>query len=141
MEHFPVQFIDLTLPNVVFLLLVGFIGGLVSGFIGSGGAFVLTPAMMSMGVSGVIAVASNICHKFPKALVGAYKRYKYGHVDIKLGLVMAVSAAVGVWIGADIQQHIKFSYGEAGSSLYVSSAFVIVLSIVGGFVLRDALIV
>jgi len=141
MEHFPVQFIDLTLPNVVFLLLVGFIGGLVSGFIGSGGAFVLTPAMMSMGVSGVIAVASNICHKFPKALVGAYKRHKYGHVDIKLGLVMAVSAAVGVWIGADIQQHIKFSYGEAGSSLYVSSAFVIVLSIVGGFVLRDALTV
>ena len=141
MEQVAIQFIDLTLPNVVFLLLVGFIGGLVSGFIGSGGAFVLTPAMMSIGVSGVIAVASNICHKFPKALVGAYKRYKYGHVDLKLGLVMAVSAAVGVWIGADIQQHIKFSYGEAGSSLYVSSAFVIVLSIVGGFVLRDALTV
>ena len=141
MEQVAIQFIDLTLPNVVFLLLVGFIGGLVSGFIGSGGAFVLTPAMMSLGVSGVIAVASNICHKFPKSLIGAYKRYKYGHADIKLGLVMAVSAAVGVWIGADIQQHIKFSYGEAGSSLYVSSAFVIVLSIVGGFVLRDALIV
>lgn len=141
MDQVAIQFIDLTLPNVVFLLLVGFIGGLVSGFIGSGGAFVLTPAMMSMGVSGVIAVASNICHKFPKSLIGAYKRYKYGHADIKLGLVMSVSAAVGVWIGADIQQYIKFSYGEAGSSLYVSSAFVIVLSIVGGFVLRDALIV
>ncbi len=65
------NFIPLNALDVTYLLVVGFIGGLVSGFIGSGGAFVLTPAMMSMGVPGIVAVASNICHKFPKALVGA----------------------------------------------------------------------
>lgn len=130
--------IDLTWQNVGFLLIVGFIGGLVSGFIGSGGAFVLTPGMMSMGVPGLVAVASNICHKFPKALVGAMKRAKYGQVDIKLGLVMSATAALGMWWGAGIQQEIKASYGEAGSNLFVSMAFVIVLTIVGGFVLRDA---
>ena len=37
------QFIDLNIMNISFLFVVGFIGGLVSGFIGSGGAFVLTP--------------------------------------------------------------------------------------------------
>ena len=47
-----VTFIDLSLYTVVFLFVVGFIGGLVSGFIGSGGAFVLTPGMMSLGVLG-----------------------------------------------------------------------------------------
>jgi uncharacterized membrane protein YfcA len=125
--------------NVLALLAIGFVGGLVSGFIGSGGAFVLTPAMMSMGVPGVVAVASNLCHKFPKALVGAYKRRKFGHVDVKLGLTMAASAAVGVWLGADIQHQVKESFGEPGSNLYVSLAFVIVLTIVGGFVLRDAM--
>ncbi len=139
MEQVAVNFIDLTTANVLSLFVIGFFGGLVSGFIGSGGAFVLTPAMMSMGVAGVVAVASNICHKFPKALVGAYKRYRFGHVDIKLGLVMAASASIGVWVGADIQQHIKFSYGEAGSNLYVSLCFVIVLVIVGSYVLRDAI--
>lgn len=139
MEEVAISFIDLELPNVIFLLLVGFVGGLVSGFIGSGGAFVLTPAMMSMGVAGVVAVASNICHKFPKAMVGAYKRHKYGQVDIKLGLVMAISASIGVWVGADIQNQIKANFGEAGSNLYVSVAFVIVLVLVGGVVLRDAL--
>jgi uncharacterized membrane protein YfcA len=110
----------------------------VSGFIGSGGAFVLTPGMMSLGVPGVVAVASNLCHKFPKALVGAYKRYQYGQVDIKLGLWMAVSATLGMWWGAGIQQDVRTRYGEAGSNLYVSLAFVIVLAIVGLFVLRDA---
>ncbi len=133
------QFIELTAGNVAFLLIVGFIGGLVSGFIGSGGAFVLTPGMMSMGVSGVVAVASNLCHKFPKALVGARKRHKFGQVDVKLGLVMAASAAVGVWVGAGFMEAVRRDYGEAGSSLYVSVAFVVVLTLVGLFVLRDAL--
>jgi len=132
-------FIALTPESVVFLLIVGFIGGLVSGFIGSGGAFVLTPGMMSLGVPGVVAVASNLCHKFPKALVGAYKRHKYGQVDIKLGLWMALTASLGMWWGAGIQQDIRRLYGEAGSNLYVSLAFVIVLTIVGLFMLRDAL--
>jgi uncharacterized membrane protein YfcA len=131
-------FIALELHSVVFLLVVGFIGGLVSGFIGSGGAFVLTPAMMSLGVPGVVAVASNLCHKFPKALVGAYKRHKYGQVDIKLGLWMALTATLGMWWGAGLQQDVRRLYGEAGSNLYVSLAFVIVLTIVGLFVARDA---
>lgn len=133
------QFIELTAGNAAFLIIVGFIGGLVSGFIGSGGAFVLTPGMMSMGASGVVAVASNLCHKFPKALVGARKRHKFGQVDVKLGLVMAASASVGVWTGAGLMEAVRRNYGEAGSSLYVSVAFVVVLTLVGLFVLRDAL--
>jgi uncharacterized membrane protein YfcA len=138
MDASTVNFVDLHWATLAFLFIVGFIGGLVSGFIGSGGAFVLTPAMMSMGVPGVVAVASNICHKFPKALVGAIKRAKYGQVDVKLGLVVGVSAEVGVLVGAQIQEHIKKTFGDAGSNLYVSSAFVVVLGIVGGYVLWDA---
>jgi nucleotide-binding universal stress UspA family protein/uncharacterized membrane protein YfcA len=132
-------FIQLDALSVCYLLVVGFIGGMVSGFIGSGGAFVLTPAMMSMGVPGIVAVASNICHKFPKALVGAVKRARYGQVDVKLGIVMGVSAEAGMIVGARIQENIKRAFGDAGSNLYVSLAFVVVLAIVGGYVLRDAL--
>lgn len=132
------QFIDLNALSVGFLFVVGFIGGLVSGFIGSGGAFVLTPGMMSLGVPGTVAVASNMCHKFPKALVGAYKRFRYGQVDIKLGMVIAASAAVGVQVGIKIQQMILDQWGPAGSDLYVSLSFVAVLLIVGGYVFRDA---
>ncbi len=134
-----IKFIDLTWINVTFLFLVGFVGGLVSGFIGSGGAFVLTPGMMSLGVPAAVAVASNMCHKFPKAMVGAYKRFKYGQVDVKLGLVMAVSATIGVQIGIKIQQIILDRWGEAGSNLYVSLAFVVVLVVVGGYVFYDAM--
>lgn len=134
-----VNFIDLTWASSLVLFLVGFVGGMVSGFIGSGGAFVLTPAMMSMGVPGVVAVASNIAHKFPKALVGAHKRHKYGQVDIKLGLVLGVFAEAGVLFGKHLMVDVKESFGAAGTNLYVSVVFVVVLAIVGALVLRDGL--
>ncbi len=134
-----VQFIDLTVVNISFLFFLGFIGGLVSGFIGSGGAFVLTPGMMSLGVPGTVAVASNMCHKFPKSMIGAIKRYKYGQVDIKLGLYMAISAGVGVQIGIKFQQLVLEKWGQVGSNLYVSLSFVTILIIVGGYVFYDAL--
>ena len=137
--HDVVNFVDLNLMNMLYLVFVGFVGGLVSGFIGSGGAFVLTPGMMSMGVPGLVAVASNMCHKFPKALVGAIKRAKYGQVDVKLGLIMGASAEAGVVYGAHIQENIKRSFGDAGSNLYVSVAFVVVLAIIGTYMLLDAL--
>jgi hypothetical protein len=134
-----IMFIGLPMGKVIALLIIGLVGGLLSGFIGSGGAFVLTPAMMSLGAPGAVAVASNMAHKFPKAMVGAYKRFKYGQVDLKLGVVMALSAIVGVQIGIHIQKLILDTWGNAGSNLYVSVVFVLVLVVVGGYVFRDAI--
>ena len=134
-----IQFIELNFVNISFLFILGFIGGLVSGFIGSGGAFVLTPGMMSLGVDGLVAIASNMCHKFPKALVGAFKRYKYGQVDLKLGLIMASCAVIGVLVGIEIQKKINNTYGNLGSDLYVSLAYVVVLTSIGSYVFYDAL--
>jgi uncharacterized membrane protein YfcA len=133
-----VGFIDLGAASALQLFLVGLVGGMVSGFIGSGGAFVLTPAMMTLGAPGIVAVASNICHKFPKALVGALKRHKYGQVDWKLGLIMGLFAEAGMFAGKQAMSGIRERYGDVGTSLYVSIVFIVVLAIVGGFVLRDA---
>jgi uncharacterized protein len=66
------------------------------------------------------------------------KRHKYGQVDVKLGIVMGISAEAGVLYGAHVQEQIVQAFGKAGSNLYVSTVFVVVLAIVGGYVLRDA---
>jgi uncharacterized membrane protein YfcA len=133
-----VSFIQIETASALQLFLVGLVGGMVSGFIGSGGAFVLTPAMMTMGVPGIVAVASNICHKFPKALVGALKRHQYGQVDWKLGIVMGAFAEYGMFAGKQVMSDIKRAHGDVGTNLYVSAVFIVVLGLVGGFVLRDA---
>ena len=132
-----IQFIELNAATVFLLVLIGFIAGMVSGFIGSGGAFVLTPAMMSLGAPAMVAVATNICHKFPKALVGAAKRHKYGQVDVKLGFILGIFAEGGIFYGKGVMVGIRDQFGRAGTDLYVSIVFIAVLAIVGGFVLRD----
>ena len=86
---------SLTLATVLQVILLGFVGGILSGFIGSGGAFFMTPGMMNLGVPGVIAVGSNITHKFGKAMVGSRRHGEMGNVDRKLGLFMLLTAAVG----------------------------------------------
>jgi len=135
----PDMFIHIGPFEALFLLALGFFGGMLSGFIGSGGAFVLTPGMMSIGAPGAIAVASNMCHKFPKAMIGAWRRWKIGHLDIKLALLMAISAIVGVQVGIQVQKMIAEALGPVGTSLYVSMAFLIVLPTVASICLRDAI--
>jgi len=144
-ELFAGHFIDINLASALQVVLLGFIGGILSGFIGSGGAFFMTPGMMNLGVDGVIAVASNITHKFGKALVGSRKHAAAGNVDKKLAAFMLTTAIIGVLIAVWINSYFK-SGGDsqgadkgAGANLYISLVFAIILSVVAVSMLRDIL--
>jgi len=140
------MFIDLTLGNALQVVVLGFIGGVLSGFIGSGGAFFMTPGMMNLGVPGVIAVGSNITHKFGKALMGSKRHGELGHVDKKLGFYMLATSFIGirlaVWVNTTLF-NTGGSHGEGGGSaagdLYISIIFVSILSVVAISILSDAL--
>lgn len=135
-------FITLSTLDCLQVVMLGFIGGTLSGFIGSGGAFFMTPGMMNLGVQGVIAVGSNIAHKFGKAMVGSKRHGELGHVDKKLGIFMLITALMGiraaVWINSFL-----FGIGDqsaekgAAANLYISLVFVLFLSIVAVSILRD----
>lgn len=49
---------------------VGICVGLITGCIGAGGGFVITPALMSLGVKGILAVGTDMFHIFAKAIMG-----------------------------------------------------------------------
>ena len=121
------------------VILLGFMGGTLSGFIGSGGAFLMTPGMMNLGVPGVMAVAANITHKFGKAMMGSKKHGELGHVDRKLGIYLLITACVGIRAAVVVNGYFFEKLGQAGSGLYVSSFFVLSLSIIGYSLLKDAL--
>ena len=137
-------FIHITVTTAIQVIVLGFIGGVLSGFIGSGGAFFMTPGMMNLGVQGVIAVGSNISHKFGKALVGSRKHGELGHVDKKLGIFMLITALIGirlaVWISTSLFG-VSDTHGAKGAAadLYISVVFVVILLGVGISVLADVL--
>lgn len=140
------NFIDINMASALQVVLLGFIGGILSGFIGSGGAFFMTPGMMNLGVDGVIAVASNITHKFGKALVGSRKHAAAGNVDKKLAAFMLTTALVGVQIAVWINSFLFAGGGDghgaakgAGANLYISLVFAVILTTVAVSMLRDIL--
>ncbi len=139
-------FVELTWVTGLEVVILGVIGGVLSGFIGSGGAFFMTPGMMNLGVPGAVAVASNVAHKFGKALVGQRKHRAMGNVDRRLGLALVITGFVGVCIATYIQDLIfgapDASQGQsqsAASDLYISLVFILILGVLGVSILRDAL--
>jgi uncharacterized protein len=137
-------FVTLDWATMAQVSMLGFIGGVLSGFIGSGGAFFMTPGMMNLGVAGPVAVASNITHKFGKAMIGSKQHGEMGHVDKKLAAFMLVTAAVGINLAVFVMKSMFSSEdgGEvaekgAGANLYISLVFCIVLAIVSISMLRD----
>ncbi|MFZ5595722.1 MAG: sulfite exporter TauE/SafE family protein [Bacillota bacterium] len=132
-----IKFIAMTPKFGVSLVGIGFVGGLLSGFLGSGGAFIMTPAMMSLGVPGIMAVAANITHKFGKAVMGSKKHGEFGNVDKKMGLVMFLALFAGVQVAVMMNKGVLHKLGEAGSNLYISIMFVLILSWVTVFMYRD----
>ncbi len=147
MTQFLVQhFIVLDLATALEVVLLGFIGGVLSGFIGSGGAFFMTPGMMNLGVPGIVAVGSNITHKFGKAMMGSRKHAELGNVDRRLGAYLIATSFLGiriaVWINSMLFKGGTGDHGaggSAGSNLYISLVFSGVLSLVAVSMLRDAL--
>lgn len=130
-------FINITPKEAFSIAGLGFLGGMLSGFIGSGGAFVMTPGMMALGVPGIAAVSSNLAHKFGKAMVGARKHSKMGNVDVRLGIAMVAFLLLGVKLAVFLSEYIFSSLGKAGSDLYISIVFVILLSGLSIFILKD----
>jgi uncharacterized membrane protein YfcA len=145
MEYLVANFIQIDLSTALQVVLLGFIGGVLSGFIGSGGAFFMTPGMMNLGVNGVVAVASNITHKFGKAMVGSHKHGKAGNVDKRLAACILVTAVIGIQIAVAINSFLfKGGAGHgaekgAGANLYISLVFSIILSAVAISMLKDVL--
>jgi uncharacterized membrane protein YfcA len=139
------HFVELDLASAVQVVILGFVGGTLSGFIGSGGAFFMTPGMMNLGVPGIIAVGSNITHKFGKAMVGSRRHGELGNVDKRLGAFLIVTSFIGiqiaVWINSMLFQEGGDGHGAGGepaSDLYISVVFISILFLVAISLLRDA---
>ena len=83
------------------LLLVGALAGVVSGLLGVGGGIVLTPFLhYVMDQPWGEAVALSLFVIAVQAPIGVWRHARKGHVDWRLGLLLAAGGAGGVWLGA-----------------------------------------
>jgi uncharacterized membrane protein YfcA len=82
------------------LILIGFTVGVIGGFFGIGGAFMVTPALNVFGFPMAYAIGTDIAHIAGKSIVATAKHRKFGNVDVKLGVIMIIGTAIGIELGA-----------------------------------------
>ncbi|MFC4551063.1 MULTISPECIES: sulfite exporter TauE/SafE family protein [Halorussus] len=127
----------LGLSAVTVALFVGFglLIGILFGFFGMGGSFLVTPALLVMGYEPKVAVGSGLAFVFGTSVIGALRHRDHGQVDYTLALIMTVAMTLGIEGG----KHVVFFLEEAGiSDLVISVAYVGLLATVGLMTLRDA---
>src|SRR5881409_3020884 len=91
----------------IYLVLVGFVIGIMGGFFGVGGSFIAGPALRLVGLDWNFAVGTDLAHIVGKSVVAAKRHRALGNVDLKLGLIMAIGTIVGAEMGAQLIQMLK----------------------------------
>jgi uncharacterized protein len=86
--------------NILILFGLGFAVGVLGGFFGVGGAWVVTPALNIFGFPMAFAIGTDLAHIFGKSIVATAKHRKMGNVDMKLGLLSIAGSVIGVEGGA-----------------------------------------
>jgi uncharacterized membrane protein YfcA len=116
--------------NLLLIILLGFSVGMISGFVGVGGGFIMTPALILLGFPAQFAVGTSLAWVMGNSVVGTLMHKQRGNVDVKLGLVVTVSAIIGVEIGFRFLDWVK-SMGLAEEVVLIIS--ICILLAIGGY--------
>ena len=84
------------------LIILGLGVGIIGGFFGMGGAWMVTPGLNILGFPMAFAVGTDVAHMAGKSLISTLRHGKFGNVDYKLGLTMLAGTIIGVELGAQM---------------------------------------
>jgi hypothetical protein len=117
---FPISHVHI---SPIYLVVVGFLIGVLGGFFGVGGSFIAGPALRLVGVEWNFAVGTDLAHIVGKSVVAAKRHRALGNVDLRLGLIMALGTIGGAEMGAQLIEVFK----RAGNVNFVVSVVSIVI--------------
>lgn len=124
--------------SVHWLVILGLGGaiGFLSGLLGVGGGFLLTPLLIFAGIPSSIAVATTASHLTASSMSGALAQWRKHSVDLKMAAVMSLGGicgtATGVWLFGVLRR-------SGQMDVVVPAGYVILLGAVGTLMLRESL--
>jgi uncharacterized membrane protein YfcA len=114
----------------------GLLIGILFGFFGMGGSFLVTPLLLVMGYAPKVAVGSGLAFVFGTAVIATLKHRDLGQVDYKLGVSMIIGTTLGIEVGKELVLYLE-ELGMAGG--IISVVYVVLLGGIGAFVTYEAL--
>jgi uncharacterized membrane protein YfcA len=122
--------------NAPFIVVLGFVVGLLSGMFGIGGGFLTTPLLIFYGIPPTVAVASATTQITGASVSGAMVHMRRGGVDLKMAGVMIVGGLFGSIVGVAMFRVLQAS-GQF--DVVVGLLYVLILGWIGAVMLRDSL--
>jgi uncharacterized membrane protein YfcA len=121
--------------NVLLLVVVGGVIGLLSGLLGVGGGFLLTPILMMIGVPPTVAAASDTNSIVATSASGVAAHFRLDNVDVRMGILLLLGGLAGSALGV---RCIKVLKALGNADVMITLTYIIVLGFVGGYILRDS---
>lgn len=131
--HLPIA--DVTV-NALALIAIGGGVGLLSGFFGIGGAFLMTPLLTMIGIPPAVAVATGVNQVAASSVSGAFAHWRRGNVDPVMALVLTAGGFVGSLAGVAVFAWLK-RMGQL--DLAIGLSYVVLLGSLGGLMLVESL--
>lgn len=120
------EFVIAGISAPIFLLvLTGMTVGMVGGFIGVGGGYMVTPALIVFGFPGYMASGIDVTHICGKSVVATIRHRQLGNIDWVLGLAMVGGTMMGVEMGVRILNWTK-DLGLSGIALLFGSVGIMI---------------
>lgn len=120
--------------NLLLLILIGFCVGVIGGFFGVGGGWIITPALNIFGFHMAFAIGTGLSDIFGQSIGAIRKHQKMGNVDWKLGSLSIVFSILGFEAGSRVVIALEKA-GEVGS--IIRWCYVIFLAGLGTFMFYD----
>ena len=119
-------------------IIVGLCAGLITGCIGAGGGFIIAPALMTVGVKGILAVGTDLFHIFAKAIMGTAVHKKLGNVSVGLAIAFLVGSVIGATAGGLLNRTL-YDINPVLSDAFISMVYTVLLGFLGIYSLLDFL--
>lgn len=122
--------------NVLLVLLVSGAVGFVSGLVGVGGGFIMTPALIFLGIPGPVAVATGASQIAATSFSGIMTQTRRKSVDWRMGALLSVGGILGSIAGVGLFQRL-LNIGQL--DLIISLLYLIFLASIGALMLIESL--
>ncbi len=116
--------------NLYLLAGLGLGVGLIAGFVGVSGGYLLTPILIVLGFPAPIAVGTALALMTPNNLIAVIRHRELGHLDLKMALIMAAGTIGGAEIGVRLLDALQADKGQLADVL-VLGALIVTLTGVG----------
>ena len=120
--------------NVLWLLGLGGVIGFLSGMFGVGGGFLMTPALIFIGVPAPVAVGTEANQIVASSVSGVLAHWRRGNVDFKMGFVLMIGGFIGSSLGVAFFALLQ-QIGQI--DLVIRLFYVVFLGIIGGLMLIE----